>query len=156
MGLRCGPNDPWVHSQCLVPYVLLIFLRWVSWPCENDGHSILESLEQQPASYSISEMKRWKLLAHNRLTCLVEQWWDRHTSWGVQQNWPIKTARTKKSISSSKPWRTTLLTTHWNLSLSLSYFKVICWYFYSNIYQTIFPKILFIYPYFSPRTRLCS
>ena len=57
MGLRCGPNDPWVHSQCLVPYVLLIFLWWVSWPCENYGHSIFESLEQQPGSYSISEMK---------------------------------------------------------------------------------------------------
>ena len=39
-------NDHWVHFQCPVPYILLSF-PWWAWPCENYRHSIFESLEQQ-------------------------------------------------------------------------------------------------------------
>lgn len=140
VGLACGLEDPWVHSQYLVPYILFIFPWWVSWPCENYMRSIFGTLELQLVNCPISETKRWKLL-----TKYLPGWATvRQTdfSW-LPQNRPIETAKTTNPTSSNTLLRATVLTARWNSSLH-SYSNTSCLYFYSSIYHTIFPKIVFL------------
>lgn len=77
----------------------------------------------------------------------------------ISEDWARDTVKKpykfRRNLLFRRNLRSIPLATHWNLSLSLSYSKVISWYCYSNIDHTICPKISFIYPFFPSITRLC-